>query len=188
VVSDVITDVVESKGSCVVFTAHHLVSDKLLEQLGLVDIRAAVVDGRTPPKERARIVSEFQAGKLDVFIGGINAAGEAITLTRSNTVIFVELDWVPAALLQAEDRIHRVGQQCNCHILHLVARCGGFNLDDELVSIVGAKLARIGAVLSEGTDNIVQAEGTAKAEVLARMLARDTRGAFATAPTASTCT
>lgn len=171
-VLDLVLNVVESKGCCVVFCAHHQVSDELLAQLMKQKIRAAVVDGRTPQKSRAQIVKDFESGRLDVFIGGINAAGEAITLTRADTVIFVELDWVPAALLQAEDRIHRVGQRRNCQIIQLVARMNEVdnNLDEMMVDLIGSKMARIGNVLDEDTDNIISGSSNIKAKLHKNLL------------------
>jgi SNF2 family DNA or RNA helicase len=114
-VAEIVTGVVEEKGNVVVFCSHHDCSDALHEQLRAQGYTAEVVDGRTPQRRRAEIVNDFQERKLQVFIGGILAAGESITLTAADTVIFLELDWVPAALRQAEDRIHRVGQERGCH-------------------------------------------------------------------------
>lgn len=156
-VLDLVLEVVENKGCCVVFCAHQKVSDELLAQLHKEKLTAAILDGRTPQNEREQIVNDFEGGWLQVFIGGINTAGEAITLTRADTVVFVELDWVPAALLQAEDRIHRVGQERSCQIIQLVARMDedGFNLDEMMVDLIGSKMAIIGNVLDENTDNII---------------------------------
>lgn len=173
-VADLVADVVENKGCCVVFCAHHQVSDTLMAQLEKLELRAAVVDGRTGQKERVAIVQDFQEGLLDVFIGGVNAAGEAITLTRADTVIFVELDWVPAAMLQAEDRIHRVGQRSNCQVIHLVGKMPGSdsdNLDAMMIDLIGSKIARIGAVLDEDTANIIDGNGSIQGELHARLLA-----------------
>jgi SNF2 family DNA or RNA helicase len=47
----------------------------------------------------------FQEGELDQFVGTISKAGESITLTRADTVIFVDRDWVPGVNRQAEDRL-----------------------------------------------------------------------------------
>lgn len=175
-VGDLVMDVVENKGCCVVFCAHHEASDTLKAQLAGEGLRVAVVDGRTAQKDRAALVNDFQEERLDVFIGGINAAGEAITLTRADTVIFVELDWVPAALLQAEDRIHRVGQRSNCQVIQLVARMpGGDNLDEIMVDLIGSKMARIGTVLDEDTTNIISS--SIHAQLHERLLAGDQQGA-----------
>jgi len=162
VVADLVVDVVENDGCCVVFTAHREVTDRLVEQLKRAGLRAAAVDGRTPQRVRAHTVKDFQEGRLDVFVGSINAAGESVTLSRGSAAVFVELDWVPAALLQAEDRIHREGQRRHCEIFHLVARMLGYNLDDEMIATVGSKLARIGAVLGESTENIISSAAQTK--------------------------
>lgn len=171
-VADLVFDVVENKDCCVVFCAHHQASDTLCEQLNKEGVSAEVVDGRTAQKERARIVSDFQDGKLDVFIGGINSAGEAITLTRSDTVVFAELDWVPAALMQAEDRIHRVGQKENCQVIQLIARIRGVNLDEDMIEVLGSKLERIGNVLDESTENIIESQGSLMNEIIDRLLGK----------------
>ena len=171
-VLETVQEVVENKGCCVVFCAHHVVSDQLKEMLNRRGIKASVIDGRVKPEQRSEIVDDFQQGGIDVIIGGINAAGEAITLTRADTAIFVELDWVPAALLQAEDRIHRVGQKSSCQIIQLIARLPAdvFNLDDMMVDLLGSKRALIGNVLDEDTTNVV-ASGT-KAKLQERLLNR----------------
>jgi superfamily II DNA or RNA helicase len=150
-VAEIVTNVVEQKDNVVVFCAHHDCSDALKEQLLRQGYTADIVDGRTPQHRRAEIVQDFQAGSIQVFIGGILAAGEAITLTAADTVIFVELDWVPAALRQAEDRIHRIGQERGCHIIHLLAH--GKNLDSAMGRILLSKLEAINEALGE-TDQV----------------------------------
>lgn len=171
-VMETILETIDNKRCCVVFTAHHKVSDLLKERLTRHKLKTAVIDGRVPPQQRAAIVDHLQRGEIDVVIGGIHAAGESITLTRADTAIFVELDWVPAALQQAEDRIHRVGQQSCCQIIQLIAKLPPelFNLDDMMVELLGAKLAVIGNVLDEDTSNVV-AEG-AKSVLQERLLNR----------------
>lgn len=167
-VVDLVLDVIENKDCCVVFCAHHQVSDDLKSLLTKQRLRAAIIDGRTQQKDRAKIVEAFQSGQLDVVIGGINAAGEAITLTRADTTIFVELDWVPAALLQAEDRIHRVGQKENCHIMQALAVFGNENLDEIMSSLINKKMALIDEVLDEETGQIVH--GSVQADLMNRLL------------------
>jgi hypothetical protein len=173
-VAELVAGIVEDKGCCVVFCAHHAVSDLLHSQLLEMKLSVGVLDGRTPDRTRTQLVSEFRDGGLDVFIGGINAAGESIDLTRSDSVVFVELDWTPAALVQAEDRIHRMGQRRNCQIFQLIARLedddSSENLDETMIQILGSKMRQIGLVLDEDENNVVVESVGTRAEVVSNLL------------------
>ncbi len=103
-------------GPVVVFAHHRAVIDELRKRF----LGAAVIHGGTSLPERDRQVKRFQAGKTNLFIGNIQAAGVGITLTKASHVIFIELDWVPAMMSQAEDRCHRIGQKENVLVQHLV--------------------------------------------------------------------
>ena len=151
-IADLIDAIVDEKKACLVFAAHHAVSDALAEQLREKGRSVVVVDGRTSQKDRAEAERSFQMKEVDVFLGGVNAAGEAITLTRADTCVFVELDWVPAAMLQAEDRGHRAGQEASGYlIITCVARTAEMiSLDEEIASVLQEKLKNINATLGEG--------------------------------------
>lgn len=63
----------------------------------------------------------FQNGELDQIVATISKGGTGLTLTRADTAIFVDEDWVPAINAQAEDRLHRIGQKEAVTILRLRA-------------------------------------------------------------------
>jgi SNF2 family DNA or RNA helicase len=67
--------------------------------------------GDTPNADRGRLVERFQSGKARVFLGTTKAGGVGITLHRASTVVFLDRSWSPADNLQAEDRLHRIGQK-----------------------------------------------------------------------------
>ena len=70
---------------------------------------------------RQAIVDQMQAGRLDVALLSMAAAGVGLTMTRACTAYFVEIPWCPAVLRQCEDRIHRIGQLSQCNIYYILA-------------------------------------------------------------------
>jgi SWI/SNF-related matrix-associated actin-dependent regulator 1 of chromatin subfamily A len=112
---------VHEDGKKVILFAHHIqVLDKLQEELEAGGLTFVRIDGSTSLKARQEAVEKFQAGLVDVFLGGIIPAGVGLTLTAAEYVIFAELDWVPGQMTQAEDRAHRIGQLAVVFILHVV--------------------------------------------------------------------
>lgn len=125
-----IHEVLENVDKVVVFSHHHDVVDALLGAFLRISV---TLDGRTELTERQRAVDKFQQERgARIFLGSIRAAGLGITLTAASTVIFTELDWTPAAMMQAEDRTHRIGQVNPVLVQHLV-----------IDGSIDAKMARI---------------------------------------------
>lgn len=119
-VIDQVKNVVE-EGQKVILFAHHIaVLDKLQEGIEAAEMSFVRIDGSTSMNDRQAAVEKFQAGEIDVFLGGIIPAGVGLTLTRASYVIFAELDWVPGQMTQCEDRAHRMGQLDIVFILHAV--------------------------------------------------------------------
>lgn len=94
-----------------IYTFHKEAANLVVQRLRKRKITAEAITGDTPPEERTEIVKRFQAGETQIVVPTIRAGGQGITLTASDTPIFVERDWVPAFNDQAEDRHHRHGQQ-----------------------------------------------------------------------------
>lgn len=101
----------------VVFGYHREVMEKLKEEFP----DAAFVIGGMSSKSRDLEVDKFQTGQTNVFLGNIDAAGEAITLTRANLLVFAEPDWRGTAMVQARKRIHRITQDQPCSVYYLAA-------------------------------------------------------------------
>jgi ATP-dependent DNA helicase len=69
------------------------------------------IDGTVGLDERQSRISEFQTNpKLSVFLLSTRAGGLGINLTAADTVIIFDSDWNPQVDLQAQDRVHRIGQ------------------------------------------------------------------------------
>ena len=92
----------------IIFTWERTMANQIAA--GLCDV--GIVHGDIPQRKRDDIVDAFQAGTAHA--GGLvatwGALGAGVTLTRSRYVIMHDLDYVPATLLQAEARVHRLTQ------------------------------------------------------------------------------
>ena len=117
-VVEFVRDLLEQEIPVVVFGYHKSVLGAIKEQLA--EFEPVVITGETSNEERMEAITSFQTGATSLFIGNIIAAGSGITLTRSSTVVFAELDWVPATIAQASDRVHRIGQKSQVTIHYFV--------------------------------------------------------------------
>lgn len=67
------------------------------------------ITGRTPPKDRRRIIDRFnESGNEHIMLLNVKAGGTAITLDSADRMIFISETRIPDQQKQAEDRIHRV--------------------------------------------------------------------------------
>ena len=129
---------------CIVLFAQHT---EVVDQLagGLAAYRPVVVDGRTSPANRQRAVDDFQSGKAHVFIGQIQAAGTAITLTRATEALFVETSYTPGDNAQCADRIYRIGQTNPVRVRMLAL---AHSIDEIVTEVLQRKVAMISELLS----------------------------------------
>jgi SNF2 family DNA or RNA helicase len=107
----------------VIFAHHKNVMDAIQEAMTKkAGLRVVRIDGQTPMSQRQTLVDKFQNEDVEIFLLSISAAGVGITLTAASTAVFAELSWTPGQLVQAEDRIHRIGQDASeVKILYLLA-------------------------------------------------------------------
>lgn len=103
------------------------------------------IDGSTPSAQRQALVDLFQdTPTCRVAVLSITAAGVGLTLTAASNVFFAELFYNPGALMQAEDRAHRIGQQDTVNVQYLVARN---TIDEQLFRILNNKISVLGETL-----------------------------------------
>lgn len=126
----------------VVFAYHKNVIATLKQRLRKYN--PVTFDGSCSPKEKQRAVDLFQEGDSQVFIGQIQSAGVAITLTRSCDVVFLEYDWLSVLNEQAVDRVYRIGQK-NAVMAHYLVSEHPF--DSALVDAMIMKQKQISKVI-----------------------------------------
>lgn len=135
----------QSDGKLVVFAKHKSILKPLFERYRK---QAVLIDGSVKGTKRQDAVDQFQRNKkVRIFFGNLQAAGVGLTLTKAHTFLFAELDWVPADHLQAEDRIHRIGQSKLVSIYYLIALK---TIEEDLADIIVNKQSISNAVLDGG--------------------------------------
>jgi SNF2 family DNA or RNA helicase len=94
----------------------------IAEKLANKGRRVKVILGGMDKKIRQQYVNEFQNGELDDLVCSLNVAGVGINLFRSSRCVFAEFPWTWAALDQASDRLHRIGQKDCVNVYHCFAK------------------------------------------------------------------
>lgn len=106
---DFIDDMLVSEQKVIVFAWHRETIARLAEHFASEGV--VTLNGDTPQNQRGAAVTRFQTDPaVRLFVGNIDAAGTAITLTAASVVVFVEGSWNPNKMEQCADRAHRIGQ------------------------------------------------------------------------------
>ena len=125
--------------------AHHKSVLNAIEKGCLKNVRHIRIDGSTGPKIRQEYINQFQQNnRVRVALLGITAAGVAVTLTAAKHIMFAELFWTPAILLQAEDRCHRIGQTGTVRCKYFIATN---TIDDLLWELTKQKFRVLGEII-----------------------------------------
>jgi len=145
-----IENLIEQNKPVVIFTCYDEVVRQIIEHFP----EAGKITGECNSIQRQNTVDNFQTGKIKIVVCNIIAAGVGITLTASDTVIFNDFDWTPANHLQAEDRIHRIGQSKKCNIIYMHAE--NASIDYKISRIIENKLQNINAVIDGNNESIFE--------------------------------
>lgn len=106
----------------VIFSQFKSVISLLEKRLVSKGVPYGLLTGDVSQSDRTQAVQDFQSGKIRVFAGTIKAGGVGITLHAARTIVFVDRDWSPAINLQAEDRLHRIGQMEAVEVIDLIGK------------------------------------------------------------------
>jgi SWI/SNF-related matrix-associated actin-dependent regulator 1 of chromatin subfamily A len=135
-----IADFLESGEPLVVFAEHIATQRAVLDRFP----GALHILGADASSARQRAVDAFQCEDgPQLIVCSMRAASQGITLTRASNVAFLELDWTPARHDQAEDRLHRIGQESAVTAWYLLAPN---TIDETMAELLQRKRSLIDAV------------------------------------------
>lgn len=147
-------DFIESGEKLVMFAHHKSTVEDILTHVRkhYTAFGSAAITGDTNQSMRDQIVENFQKDPgFRVLIGTMGAMSTGVTLTAASHSAFAEYDWVPSAMQQAEDRIHRIGQDNACTIYYLTA-------EDTIESSMVATLTRKVEIAAQVIDGALSSE------------------------------
>jgi len=110
-------------------------------------------------------IDAFCSGASRVLVGQIIAAGTGLTLHGNglnHRVVVAQLPWNPAQLVQAEDRLHRIGQTNDVEVE--IALChidGQWTIDERLWMMLEKKAFATGEVI-DGQGELLMADSIAE--------------------------
>lgn len=110
---------------CVVFAAER----KMVERLSADAEGSIYIHGELDQEERDHLVERFQDGYGTALFATFGSLKEGVTLHAARHVVLHDLSWDPSEILQAEARVHRIGQRRSV-IAHWMTLANSF---DELL-------------------------------------------------------
>lgn len=84
--------------------------------------KVGYIVGGQSKTQRTTTRKAFQAGELDLLCCNTAAGGVGLTLTAADTLVFLNRPWSYTQSAQAEDRIHRRGQEREAQIIDIIAK------------------------------------------------------------------
>lgn len=84
--------------------------------------QAGMVIGEMSSKKRQAVIDDLSSGvkKIGLFSVGAGSMGIDGIQNQIDTVLFLDMWWVPAVHEQAEDRVHRIGQNNKVQIFYFI--------------------------------------------------------------------
>ena len=90
------------------------------------------------------MVERFSSGEIPVFLISLKAGGTGLNLTAADMVIHYDPWWNKAAMDQASDRAHRIGQENVVTVMNLVVRD---SVEEKIIALQQKKVEMADAVM-----------------------------------------
>ncbi|MHB1501682.1 MAG: DEAD/DEAH box helicase [Candidatus Dormibacteria bacterium] len=151
---DELISIIDSEGEATLVFTQYVAMARLLERyLEDIGIKALLLHGGIPPRQRDRMVESFQAGQAPVFLLSLKAGGVGLNLTRASHVIHYDRWWNPAVEDQATDRAYRIGQTQPVQVHRFI--CQG-TLEERIAVLMERKRGLADSIVGAGESWITE--------------------------------
>lgn len=147
-VFDLIDQAMASGRKSLVFSQFTSYLDILKDELSARGIPFYEITGATDKKERVRLVNEFNSDDVPVFLVSLKAGGTGLNLTGASVVIHTDPWWNAAAIDQATDRAHRIGQKNMVNVYRLIAKD---TIEERILRLQEAKSNLADSIISDNS-------------------------------------
>ena len=139
---DMLIEIIEEKiyagHKILVFSQFTSVFKFIEKRLKESNIKFLKLTGETDPKKRIELVNEYNSNEdIKVFLISLKAGGTGLNLTSADTIIHYDPWWNMAAMNQATDRAHRMGQTRTVHEIKLVNKD---TIEEKIIELEEKKL------------------------------------------------
>ncbi len=149
-------ELTDGRGRLLLFTEHRDTLRHVREHLESWGYSTCEIHGGMNPHERKRAQEEFRTSRQ--ICVATEAAGEGINLQFCHLMINYDLPWNPTRLEQRLGRIHRIGQDRDCHVFNFVASAsedGQPVIEGRILERLLAKLEQMRTVLADRVFDVI---------------------------------
>jgi SNF2 family DNA or RNA helicase len=143
-------ELTDGRGRLLVFMEHRDTLVHIREHLESWGYSTCEIHGGMNPHERKRAQEEFRTSRQ--ICVATEAAGEGINLQFCHLMINYDMPWNPTRLEQRLGRIHRIGQERDCHVFNFVASASEdwqHIIEGRILERLLGKLEQMRAVLAD---------------------------------------
>jgi SNF2 family DNA or RNA helicase len=149
-------ELTDGRGRLLIFTEHRDTLVHVREHLELWGYSTCEIHGGMNPHERKRAQEQFRTSSQ--ICVATEAAGEGINLQFCHLMINYDLPWNPTRLEQRLGRIHRIGQDLDCHVFNFVASAsedGQPVIEGRILEQLLRKLEQMRGVLADRVFDVI---------------------------------
>jgi superfamily II DNA or RNA helicase len=149
-------ELTDGRGKLLIFTEHRDTLKHLHHHLEKWGYTVTEIHGGMNPHERKHAQEEFRTARQICI--ATEAAGEGINLQFCRLMINYDLPWNPTRLEQRLGRIHRIGQERDCHAFNFVAAQseeGQDIVEGRILTRLLEKLEQMRAVLADRVFDVI---------------------------------
>ena len=144
---EIVKDSIEAGHKILLFSQFTTMLDILSNRLYSEGIEHFMLTGSTKAEERMRLVSEFNASDIPVFLISLKAGGTGLNLTGADVVIHYDPWWNLSSQNQATDRAYRIGQKNKVQVFQMITKN---SIEEKIKELQDKKIGLTESVLQQG--------------------------------------